>query len=110
MKKLFAFVILSMMVLSASFAQTQRYQKGYVRKNGTYVSGHYKTVSDKTNKNNYSTKGNFNPYTSTKGTRAQDYSINAYNYGGGKTIHTGSRVGQYYINSKGNRTYVPKRK
>ena len=53
MKKLFAFVILSMMVLSASFAQTQRYQKGYVRKNGTYVSGHYKTVSDKTNKNNY---------------------------------------------------------
>ena len=31
----------------------ERYQKGYVRKDGTYVSGHYKTVSDKTNKNNY---------------------------------------------------------
>lgn len=27
----------------------------------------------------------------------------------GETIHTGSRGGQYYINSNGNKTYVPKR-
>ena len=36
-------------------------------------------------------------------------SIGAYNYGSGRTIHTGSRGGQYYINSNGNKTYVPKR-
>jgi hypothetical protein len=85
------------------------YQSGYYRSNGTYVKGHYKTKSNSTNHDNYSTKGNYNPYTGSNGSRAKDYSTGAYNYGKGKTIHTGSRGGQYYINSNGNKTYVPKR-
>ena len=40
---------------------------------------------------------------------ARDYSRDAYNYGAGHTIHTGSRGGQYYYNSNGRKTYVPKR-
>ena len=85
------------------------YQEGYMRSNGTYVKGHYKTKRNDTNWDNFSTSGNINIYTGTSGSVARDYSIDAYNYGSGRTIHTGSRGGQYYINSNGNKTYVPKR-
>ncbi|SEG09344.1 hypothetical protein [Parabacteroides chinchillae] len=77
-----------------------RYQRGYVKKDGTYVQGHYKMRSNKTNYDNYSTQSNVNPYTKKYGERAKDYSKDAYNYGQGKTIHTGPKGGQYYTNSK----------
>lgn len=86
-----------------------RYQSGYTRSNGTYVQGHYKTSSNSTNHDNFSTSGNYNPYTGSTGSRARDYSSGAYNYGSGRTVQTGPRGGQYYINSNGNKTYVPKR-
>jgi hypothetical protein len=84
-------------------------QNGYTKKNYTVVKPYHKTKANKTNKDNYSTKGKTNPYTGKKGTRAKDYSKEAKNYGKGKTIRTGSKGGQYYINSKGSKTYVPKR-
>ena len=86
-----------------------RYQSGYVRDNGTYVQSYYKTNPNSTNTDNFSTRGNYNPYTNQSGTRASDYSIDSYNYGNGQNIQTGPRGGQYYINSSGNKTYVPKR-
>lgn len=88
---------------------SMRYQSGYTRSNGTYVSGHFKTNSNSTNHDNFSTRGNSNPYTGSTGSRVRDYSSGAYNYGSGRSIQTGSRGGQYYINSRGNKTYVPKR-
>lgn len=89
---------------------TVRYQSGYTRSDGTYVNGHYKTTTNRTNHDNFSTQGNINIYTGTQGSRARDYSPGAFNYGVGQTIRTGSRGGQYYINSHGNKTYVPKRR
>ena len=86
------------------------YVSGYTKSNGTYVQGHYRSSQNSTNHDNYSTSGNYNPYTGSAGSRAKDYSTDAYNYGSGHTIHTGSRGGQYYINSNGNKTYVPKRR
>lgn len=86
------------------------YVNGYTKSNGTYVRGHYRSSQNSTNHDNYSTSGNYNPYTGTTGSRAKDYSTGAYHYGSGHTIHTGSRGGQYYINSNGNKTYVPKRR
>ena len=82
---------------------------GYTRSNGTYVQSHVRTMPNNTNWDNFSTKGNSNPFTGSTGYRARDYSSGAYNYGAGHTIHTGSRGGQYYYNSNGNKTYVPKR-
>ena len=82
---------------------------GYTRSNGTYVQSHVRTTSNNTNWDNFSTKGNNNPFTGSTGYRARDYSSGAYNYGAGHTIHTGSRGGQYYNNCNGRRTYVPKR-
>ena len=86
-----------------------RYQSGYTKDNGTTVQPHYKTTTNNANHDNFSTSGNTNVYTGQSGSRAKDYSPEASNYGKGKTIQTGSKGGQYYINSKGNKTYVPKR-
>lgn len=41
---------------------------GYYRKNGTYVSSHYRSNPDRSRVNNWSAKGNYNPYTGKKGT------------------------------------------
>lgn len=133
MKKLFLLIVVAMVSSVSVFAQYTQfkpvivtsstssvsssygtstnvvYQSGYTRSNGTYVEGHYKTRRNDTNWDNFSTSGNVNIYTGTSGSRARDYSSEAYNYGSGRTIHTGSRGGQYYINSNGNKTYVPKR-
>ena len=41
--------------------------RGYMKKNGTYVMPHQRTAPDGRKSNNYSTKGNFNPYTGEAG-------------------------------------------
>lgn len=109
MKKVFLLLFL-FIGMSLLFSQKIRLQKGYYKPTtGTYVAPHYKTETNKTNLDNFSTQGNTNYTTGTTGTKARDYSIEAYNYGSGQNIQTGSRGGQYYINSNGNKTYVPKR-
>jgi hypothetical protein len=95
--------------LKAQYPQP-RYQRGYYKpSSGIYVQPHMKTSINSTNRDNYSTRPNYNPYSGRSGSRAGDYTTGAYNYGSGQQIYTGSRGGQYYINSRGNRTYVPKR-
>ena len=94
----------------AAFSQTTTTTSGYYKPStGTYVQPYTKTSSNGTNADNYSTQGNTNPYTGSTGTRAADYTPAASNYGTNQTIETGSRGGQYYINSNGNKTYVPKK-
>ena len=107
MKKLF-FTISFFAITAIASAQSTRYQNGYTKSDGTYVQGHYKTSSDNTNTNNYSTQGNTNTYTGEKGSTPRDYSSESRSYSSDKNIQTGSRGGQYYINSNGNKTYVPK--
>lgn len=43
--------------------------KGHTRKDGTYVEPHRPNEPNKTETDNYSTKGNTNPNTGKKGTR-----------------------------------------
>lgn len=45
------------------------YTRGHLRRNGTYVSGYHHTKADKTRINNYSTRGNYNPFTGKAGTK-----------------------------------------
>ncbi|MHA6204354.1 hypothetical protein ACXU4B_08030 [Dyella soli] len=42
---------------------------GHTTKTGTYVPAHYRTAPDQTKLNNWSTKGNVNPYTGKEGTK-----------------------------------------
>ncbi len=103
---LFAFGLLG---LKAQLNSNSRYQSGYYKTSGVYVSPHYKSISNGTNIDNFSTFGNQNPYTGQMGSRAMDFSPSSSFYGAGQTIYTGPNGGQYYINSNGNKTYVPKR-
>lgn len=43
--------------------------RGYYRKNGTYVAPHYRSAPDGNFYNNWSTKGNVNPYTGKAGSK-----------------------------------------
>jgi hypothetical protein len=110
-----AIIFLLSLLVTTSFVSAQtigsvRHQSGYYKpSNQTYVQPHYKTNTNKTNHDNFTTKGNSNPYTGQSGYKAKDYSSGAYNYGKGNTIYKGTNGGQYYNNSKGNKTYVPKR-
>lgn len=45
---------------------------GYTRSNGAYVRPSHATNPDSTRNNNYSTKGNVNPYTGKPGTKPRD--------------------------------------
>jgi len=47
--------------------------KGYYKKNGTYVKPHYRSAPDSSINNNWTTRGNVNPYTGADGTRVRQY-------------------------------------
>jgi hypothetical protein len=63
------FVTMFMVLALASLALADTHVKGYTRKDGTYVPGHYRSDPDGNKANNWSTKGNVNPYTGKEGTR-----------------------------------------
>lgn len=100
-------ICISLFITDSIFAT--QHTRGYFKQNGTYVQAHQKTDRGTNNWKDYSTKGNINPYTWSKGHKARDYSTEAWNYGSGRSIKTGVNGGQYYYNSQGRKTYVPKR-
>lgn len=75
MKKIL-FAILSLF-FAASAVQADVYVHGYYRKDGTYVQPHYRSNPNSTRNDNWTTRGNVNPYTGKVGTRAPEPS-----YGG----------------------------
>ncbi|MEM5439163.1 hypothetical protein [Paraburkholderia diazotrophica] len=72
MNKLAA-VLLFLSITPSAFAD--QYVHGYTRRDGTYVNGYHRTEPDYTRNDNYSTRGNFNPYTGEPGhaPRDEDY-------------------------------------
>lgn len=71
MKKLIASFLLALAMLvgvaGIAEARTVRVKSYYKPSTGRYVAPHYKTSPNKTKFDNYSTKGNYNPYTGKKG-------------------------------------------
>ncbi len=125
--KLFRLLLLLAVCLTAFINEVKSqvnpsstYVSGYKRADGTYVNGYYKTTPNTTNRDNYTTKPNVNPYTGTSGyiqpdnkavTTAPRYTApSSYSTPSSYSVPTttGSRGGQYYINSNGNKTYVKK--
>ncbi|GAB6283601.1 MAG: hypothetical protein STSR0008_23830 [Ignavibacterium sp.] len=64
-KMIFIFLIL---LLSSISVYSQVKVRSYFRKDGTYVQSHYRTYPDGNIFNNWSTKGNINPYSGKEGT------------------------------------------
>ena len=72
--KLFILVIT---MLVSTFAIADTYVNGYYKSNGTYVQPHYRSDPDSSVSNNWSTKGNVNPYTGKAGTGVEKYQPNS---------------------------------
>jgi len=82
MKRFSLLMILALLVLLPAFAQAQYYGRDaqvnpYLRRDGTYIQPHHRTIPDGNPFNNYSTRGNVNPYTGQMGT-VNPYQINPY--------------------------------
>jgi len=54
------------------------YVEGYTKSNGTYVAPHYRSSPDSSINNNWSTKGNVNPYTGEEGYIPRDMSESGF--------------------------------
>lgn len=79
--------------LMVASVHADEYVNGYTRSNGTYVEPHYRSSPNNTAYDNWSTKGNTNPYTGQEGTRnpygtsgSSSYGL----YGGGSSSSFGS--------------------
>ena len=59
---------LSIASVGTAFAANNHSVDGYVKKDGTYVAPHNATNPNDTKVDNYSSKGNVNPYTGKVGT------------------------------------------
>lgn len=65
----FAAASFAIALVYASIASAQVHVRGHYRQDGTYVRPHYRSAPDGNFSNNWSTKGNTNPYTGELGTR-----------------------------------------
>jgi hypothetical protein len=61
-------IALAAALIAIPCAASDTYIKPYVKKDGTYVPGHYQTKPNETKVDNYSSKPNVNPYTGKTGT------------------------------------------
>lgn len=66
MKKKIIFLLFCFILFISSYSYAG-YVKPHLKKNGTYVLGYQRSNKNKTKLDNYSTKGNVNPYTGKKG-------------------------------------------
>lgn len=64
MKKVISLVLVALFICSLAFAGQVR---GYYRKDGTYVNSYQRSTPNRTVTDNYSFKGNVNPYTGKTG-------------------------------------------
>lgn len=89
MKALLTILFLVAMIIPA-FAD--EYVQGYYRKNGTYVQPHYRSSADGNPYNNYSSRGNVNPYTGQVGTKdPNDY----YSQGSSDSFYSRARRNRF---------------
>jgi hypothetical protein len=84
MKKVSLFIAISLAIIfliSTVFAGDV-WVNGYYRRDGTYVPGYHRSAPDGNPWNNYSTKGNINPYTGKPGyvDPYKSYSPNPHKY------------------------------
>lgn len=61
-------VVLLVIAASLADATAQVHVRGYYRKNGTYVAPYVRSSPNSSRTDNYSSRGNYNPYTGRQGT------------------------------------------
>lgn len=68
-RRLIAAIACALMLLGTIPADAAVRVKGYTTKSGKYVAPHMRSSPNRTKSDNYSTKGNVNPYTGKVGTK-----------------------------------------
>jgi hypothetical protein len=63
-------LVIALISLAASFAGSVN---GYTRKDGTYVAPYERSAPDNSYNNNWSVRGNTNPYTGEEGTKSPTF-------------------------------------
>ena len=71
---------------------SDQYVSPYVRSDGTYVEGHMRSSPNNSTFDNYSSRGNTNPYTGERGSR-NPYGSSSGGSGSGYGSSNGSRHG-----------------
>ena len=80
-KKLTTTALLLSLFSFAITAEAGTRVRGYVKPStGSYVAPHYKTSQNKSKFDNYSSKGNYNPYTGKSGTVDPFKNTSKYRY------------------------------
>ena len=83
MKRILVIALALVLICSNAWAG---YVRGYTKSNGTYVQGYNRSNANSTVRDNYSYKGNTNPYTGSTGTNYYRNSPSSAYYGtSGKT-------------------------
>lgn len=69
MKKILITILISLALLLSvySLSEAKTSVRGYFKNSGTYVMPHYRSSPNSTRFDNWSTKGNYNPYTGKRG-------------------------------------------
>lgn len=74
-----ATLLISFLSLAQRKSSSDVYVNGYTRSNGTYVQPHYRTAPNSTTTDNFSERGNINPYTGKIGTKNSIDNLNLTN-------------------------------
>ena len=102
MTRLLSLTLLAGLILVPSLASADEYVQGYYRSNGTYVQGYTRSSPNGTVTDNYSFKGNTNPYTGQTGTNAYQHDQTSPYYQGpnadGNVGHSNPYSSQRYPN------------
>lgn len=61
------FILVGLLVANIAFADTN--VRGYRKKDGTYVAPHHRSNSNSTQRDNWSSRPNSNPYTGKRGSK-----------------------------------------
>jgi hypothetical protein len=91
-----AVVFLGLSISSVAFSD--EYVRGHYRKDGTYVTPHYRSSPDGNPYNNFSFPGNTNPYTGTIAPGNPDTYLRRYNNSGGSNSFGNSYNSNSYQN------------
>ncbi len=69
MRKIVVFLVLFLALFSASasLVEARVRVRGYSKRSGTYVMPHYRTSPNRLKYDNWSSRGNYNPYSGKKG-------------------------------------------
>ena len=101
-------------MVTAAAAQSYHYVQGYTKSDGTYVAPHYQTNPNATRNDNWSTRGNVNPFTGVEGAKPRDgetgsssYQPYGYQPPGGAQSNTGSHTGSSYSTPRPAISYPP---